>query len=45
MGSSTNKKLKLEREMIRRNSKPIGLNIFELDKIEMVDSKEKDDDD
>ena len=45
MRSSTEEENKLIRDMMRRNSKPFGVNLFEMDEVEMVDSEENDDDD
>ena len=41
MRSSTEEENELIREMFRRNSKPIGVNIFETSEVEMVDSEEE----
>ena len=45
MRSSTDKENKLIRDMMDRDSKPIGVNVFEMDEVEMVDSMEKKNDD
>ena len=45
MRSSTKEENDLIREMLRRNSKPIGVNIFETNEVEMVDSEEEENED
>lgn len=38
MRSSTDEELELERRMIERNSKPVGVNVFDLFDEELIDN-------